>query len=265
MFSFGLRACDALLLEDLVDSKRQCLQVGPRNGMRCPVDRGTNYRAAAATIAFAGVAACSAYINAKYHISKDLTYLYYQHRGQRYQDRLKRQSKINIWGTFSDNAAKFADKDCIWYSDPTDPPTVYTYTWREAHDWACRYAEWFLNTGCIKPGDCVGFYLQNSPDFMFAWLGLLAIGCYPAMINYNLVGGALVHCVKLAECPLMLVDEDFSERGVNNSGLDALGVNRVILDRAFRDRLARLEPRVPDLKYTKHADEKTRYALRYTR
>lgn len=207
--------------------------------------------------------AATAYLNAKYHISKDLAHYYYLHRGLRYQEHLKRQDKINIWGTFSEKAHLFAHKDCIWYSDPsTNPPTTHTYSWQEAHEWSCRYAQWFLTAG-VQPGDCVGFYLQNSPDFMFAWMGLLAIGCYPAMINYNLVGGALVHCAKLADCKLMLVDEDYSDRVLGNEELK--GIRLQVIDEGFRKELLKIEPMMPDKKYTQHADEKTRYALRYTR
>lgn len=43
---------------------------------------------------------------------------------------------------------------------------------------------------------------------MFAWLGLLAIGALPAMINCNLTGGALLHCLKVPHARLVLVDDD---------------------------------------------------------
>ena len=41
-----------------------------------------------------------------------------------------------------------------------------------------------------------------------AWLGLWAIGAAPAMINYNLAGKALLHCLKVSGAKLLLVDED---------------------------------------------------------
>lgn len=199
-------------------------------------------------------------------MSKDLSHIYYQYQGQRYQDLLRKQNKINFWRSFTENAEKFADEDCIWYSDPTtEPPTVHRYSWLEAHQWACRYTQWFLDTGSVKSGECVGFYLQNSPDFMFAWLGLLAIGCYPAMINYNLVGGTLVHCVKLAECPLLLVDEDFQDRVLGNEDLISSGVKLQVVDAGFKEALRMSKPSIPDGRYTRDANEKTRYALRYTR
>lgn len=49
------------------------------------------------------------------------------------------------------------------------------YTWRELDQRANQYATHFLEQG-VKPGDLVAFYLHNSPEFFFAWVGLLAIG-----------------------------------------------------------------------------------------
>jgi acyl-coenzyme A synthetase/AMP-(fatty) acid ligase len=60
----------------------------------------------------------------------------------------------------------------------------------------------------VNPHDLVSFYLTNSPEFVFAWLGLWAIGAAPAMINYNLAGNALVHCLKVAGSKHILVDDD---------------------------------------------------------
>ncbi len=117
----------------------------------------------------------------------------------------------------------------------------------------------------VQPGDCVGFYLQNSPDFVLGWLGLLAIGCYPAMINYNLVGGALVHCVKIAECKVLLVDEDFRERVLGNTELRNMGISMHVIDRDFMDQMSRRPAKMPSADYTKSTDEKTKLALRYTR
>lgn len=110
----------------------------------------------------------------------------------------------------------------------------------------------------------MGFYLQNSPDFVLGWMGLLAIGCYPAFINYNLVGGALVHCTKIAECRMLLVDEDIQDRVIENEELKAMGVKIQVVDEKFREQIRSLEPSVPDEKFTKDANERTRLALRYT-
>jgi acyl-CoA synthetase (AMP-forming)/AMP-acid ligase II len=60
----------------------------------------------------------------------------------------------------------------------------------------------------LEPGDLVSLYSQNSPEYIFILFGLWAIGCAPAMINWNLGGDALVHCANLAGAKVMIVDEE---------------------------------------------------------
>jgi acyl-CoA synthetase (AMP-forming)/AMP-acid ligase II len=101
---------------------------------------------------------------------------------------------------FEDAVNEIPNNECIWSREGC-------YTWAQTYDRANQYAQWFLSQG-VKPHDYVGFYLINSPDFIFAWLGLWAIGAAPAMINYNLAGKALIHCLKVSGSILLLVDED---------------------------------------------------------
>ena len=70
---------------------------------------------------------------------------------------------------FEDAVHQFPDNVSIWSRDGC-------YTAKEVYEKACQYAGWFLELG-IKPGELVAFYLQNSPEFIFAWLGLWAIVC----------------------------------------------------------------------------------------
>ena len=37
-----------------------------------------------------------------------------------------------------------------------------------------QYASFFLDSG-VRPGQLVAFYMRNSPEYIFAWFGLLAI------------------------------------------------------------------------------------------
>jgi hypothetical protein len=85
------------------------------------------------------------------------------------------------------------------------------------------------------------------------------------MINYNLIGDALVHCVKVADCQLLLVDEDLQRRVLDNEQLEAMVVKVQVLDQPFKDRLRQLRAETPDPIYTKDANEKTKLAMRYTR
>jgi acyl-CoA synthetase (AMP-forming)/AMP-acid ligase II len=101
----------------------------------------------------------------------------------------------------------------------------------------------------VKPHDYVAFYLTNSPDFMFAWLGLWAIGAAPAMINYNLAGNALIHCLKVSGATVLLVDEDptlvgrIEEERARIEG--ELGMKIRIIDSEIRHEISSQKPERP--------------------
>lgn len=74
--------------------------------------------------------------------------------------------------------------------------------------------------------------MQNSPDFAFAWVGLLAIGAAPAMINYNLTGKALLGCIEISTAKLVLVDgsEEVAAKYQDvNTELDMKGIKLINL------------------------------------
>lgn len=210
--------------------------------------------------ALAATLTLSAYLNAKYHLAKDLAHLYYAHRGTRHQAHLARQNDLNVWATFAANALAHPDRECIWFFDDscTEPRT---YTWKQAHHYARQWSQFFLQRG-VRPGDCVGFYLQNSPELVLAWMGLLAIGCWPAMINYQLVGEALGHCVRVAGCGVLLVDGELVGRV---GGGDEMGVEVVVVDGGLREEVEGLKGRLPEGLGEGASGEGVRLALRYTR
>jgi fatty-acyl-CoA synthase len=59
---------------------------------------------------------------------------------------------------------------------------------------ANRYARWALDCGLAK-GDVVGLMMPNRPEYMAIWLGLTGIGVVVALINTQLRGAALAHCI----------------------------------------------------------------------
>ncbi|KAF7591201.1 hypothetical protein BBP40_001860 [Aspergillus hancockii] len=150
--------------------------------------------------AVAGGATLAAYLNAKFHITKDVAGIWNVRKSTRGYENAVSQRKGNVWFMFQETAAKYPDMACIWTREGS-------YTYREAIAFAHQYAHLFLSKG-VKKGDLVGFYLQNRAEFIFAWLGLWSIGCAPAAINYNLSGDALLHCLKISGAKLVLVDDD---------------------------------------------------------
>lgn len=126
-----------------------------------------------------------------------------------------------------------------------------------------RYARYFLSQGIVR-NDIVAFYLQNSAEFMFAWLGLLAIGAAPAMVNYNLTGKALSYCIKVAGAKIILADEELFERIVGNENVKALDIPVVLLTEALRMEIERLEAGDLPSSVTGGTDGNSILALRYT-
>ena len=132
--------------------------------------------------------------------------------------KLEKENRISAYYIFESSVKLDPSGECIWSREGC-------YTWAETLDRVRQYAQWYLSQG-VKQNDLVSFYLTNSPDFIFAWLGLLAVGAAPAMINCNLSGKALIHCLKAAGSNLILVDEE-----------EAL-LNRIESDRAEIEKLA---------------------------
>jgi fatty-acyl-CoA synthase len=61
---------------------------------------------------------------------------------------------------------------------------------------ANRYARWALNQGLGK-GDVVGLLMPNRPEYMAIWLGITHVGGIVALLNTNLVGSSLAHCINI--------------------------------------------------------------------
>ncbi|KAK4186293.1 hypothetical protein QBC35DRAFT_274042 [Podospora australis] len=81
-----------------------------------------------------------------------------------------------------------------------------TYTYAQAYDTVLRYANWLKDQRGVKKGEMVALNFQNTDTFIFLALALWAIGAVPALVNYNLTGKSLSHCVKRANARLMLID-----------------------------------------------------------
>lgn len=111
-----------------------------------------------------------------------------------------KQKKCSLYYLWEESALLRGNDECIWSREGC-------YTWTQAYDRVHQYAQWFLSQGA-RPKDLVGVYLQNSPDFMLIWIALWSIGAAPALINYNLAGEALLHCLKISGATILLVDSD---------------------------------------------------------
>jgi fatty-acyl-CoA synthase len=69
-----------------------------------------------------------------------------------------------------------------------------------------RYARWALAQG-VNKGDVVALLMPNRAEYLAIWLGITRIGGVVALINTNLGGPALAHCLTVAAPRHVIADE----------------------------------------------------------
>ncbi|MGZ5924750.1 MAG: AMP-binding protein, partial [Rhizomicrobium sp.] len=75
---------------------------------------------------------------------------------------------------------------------------------------ANRIAHWARQNG-VRRGDAVALLMENRPDYVAAWLGLLKAGAIAALINTNLRGNALAHSIAIAGARHAIVGAELAE------------------------------------------------------
>jgi fatty-acyl-CoA synthase len=74
---------------------------------------------------------------------------------------------------------------------------------------ANQFAHWGLSAGLTK-GDCVALFMENRPDYIAFWAGMAKIAVKTALINYNLTGPGLAHCVKITNARAMVMNPELA-------------------------------------------------------
>ncbi|MGO9340060.1 MAG: long-chain-acyl-CoA synthetase [Terracidiphilus sp.] len=74
---------------------------------------------------------------------------------------------------------------------------------------ANRYARWALDQGLAK-GDVVGLLMTNRPEYFAAWLGIASVGAVVSLLNTNLVGSSLAHCIRIVSPKTIIVSAEFT-------------------------------------------------------
>jgi fatty-acyl-CoA synthase len=73
-----------------------------------------------------------------------------------------------------------------------------TLSFSALHARANRYARWALAND-LGRGATVCLLMQNRPEYMAIWLGITRAGGVVALLNTNLAGPALAHCIDIVE------------------------------------------------------------------
>ncbi|EEP78730.1 conserved hypothetical protein [Uncinocarpus reesii 1704] len=208
----------------------------------------------------AGGASVAAYLNAKYHIHRDLSTITKTKSAERATARAAANGTLSAWNFFAEQVKKQPNATCIWTREAE-------FTFQEAHDMACQYGHYLLSLG-VKRGDLVAVYLQNCSEFPILWLGLWAIGCSPALINYNLAGPALMHCLKVSSAEILIVDSDPDCAGrveEQRAAIEGeLNMKPLLLDENLKSYIATFPSAVPDESFRKGIEGGSPACLFYT-
>jgi len=78
-------------------------------------------------------------------------------------------------------------------------------TYRELDMLANRFGHWAKGRN-LRRGDTVALVLPNRIEFLAAWLGFSKVGVAAALINNQLTGAALAHCIRISKAHHVVSD-----------------------------------------------------------
>ena len=122
--------------------------------------------------------------------------------------------------TFRDVAEELAEKHAGKLALVSDRER---FTYAEWNGRANRYARWMRAQG-LRKGDAIALFMPNRPEYICIWTAGTKLGCITALINSNLTGKGLAHCITIAEAKIVIVDaalagEFATARGLIDPGL----------------------------------------------
>lgn len=83
-------------------------------------------------------------------------------------------------------------------------------TYEEFEIYANRVAHWAVAEGC-EAGDTVAVFVRNRAEYVAIWFGLSKVAVIPALLNFQLAGSALAHCINISDAKLAIVDHELTE------------------------------------------------------
>jgi fatty-acyl-CoA synthase len=131
-----------------------------------------------------------------------------------------------------------------------------SFTYRQLAARANQYARWSLAQG-IQKGDTVCLMMPNRPEYMALWLGVTRVGGVVALINSNLTGATLAHCVNVVTPRHIIVATELLGQFENARAL-ITGDARLWVHGESKSDLARIDRAVDALASGKLAPSETR-------
>ena len=92
---------------------------------------------------------------------------------------------------FHETVEKYPNKVAILFEDRK-------MTFKELNEMSNRIANLLRTSTGLSRGDTVAIMMENCPEYVAVFLALSKIGAVGALINHNLRGDALAHCIRIA-------------------------------------------------------------------
>lgn len=109
-------------------------------------------------------------------------------------------SDVLVCDDFEAAVDKFADHTALLFEGER-------YTYRQLDALANRFAAWAEVRG-VRTGQTVALLLPNRAEYVPAWIGLTKVGVSVALINNNLTGAALAHCLSISNATHVITDSE---------------------------------------------------------
>jgi citronellyl-CoA synthetase len=83
-------------------------------------------------------------------------------------------------------------------------------SWSELDERASRIAQALSDKG-IQPGQCVSLLMDNRIEFLESWFGVMRLGAIASLINTNLHGAQLSHCINMSGAGTLILGSEHSK------------------------------------------------------
>ncbi len=127
----------------------------------------------------------------------------------------------NEYASFPDSLRKYfdfalmhGDKEFLVFEEER-------FTFAEAFKIAAKFGNALINAG-IKKGDKVSICMQNNPEFMFAYMGIVGIGAVCVPLNSWWVPNEVIFGIEHSQSKLLLADQKRLQ------GLESINITKII-------------------------------------
>jgi len=114
------------------------------------------------------------------------------------------KAKMIVGDIFAEQVAKTPNKKAFVSAD-----TGESITFQEAEDLVNKIANIFYAAG-LRKGDAVALVMENRIEYVPIWIGLSKIGVVGSLINFNLRGDSLKHCITVSKCKAVIFSGELS-------------------------------------------------------